>query len=1017
MKFFGKAALSGSTSLNSLALAVALTVTVATPALAQDAPPQADAVEEETTAGNPIVVTGSRIQSPTITSVAPVQVVDDQAIDDSGVTNIQDLLLENPVFGVPALSRTNSAFLTSGTGVATVDLRDLGSDRTLVLINSRRVVAGLPGSAIVDLNVIPTQFIERIDILTGGASSLYGSDAVAGVVNFIYKSKFEGLEATGQYGLTERGDTREYQVNLTAGGNFADDRGNMMAHFGYTNQGGLGSRERKNTFFDDLDTFAALTGDPADFGTPLENRFSGLPPQGVFTSGGCQFTFNPATNALERGFSAAGGNISNAQAAACGVPQGTALPARGFNRQFFRTISVPVRRYLFAMRGDYDITDGINVFMEGTYARTSAAREIEPFGIQTSGSTGIFPADGLYPIQTRVPVAGAPGTFTIVNNPFVPAAIFNAATDQNGDGLRDVAFSRRLLEFGTRNSTTDRDFYRFVLGLQGELFDGKFNWDVAYNYGRTRESQEGNGQVNIQNFRDALAVINGPTGPICADPQARANGCVPVNVFGFGTISPQATAFIQANQTFQTRIQQQVLTGNLSGELFELPAGPLGVAVGVEYRRETSNENNDSLTNQGLNGGNALPDTSGKFNVKEAYGELNISILADTPFFHQLNLRAAGRISDYSTVGTVYTYSGGVEWAPIPDLRLSGTYARSVRAPNIGELFTGPSQTFPTGLNDPCIGITAASTGTLADTCRSFPGVNANIAANGAFTVTQSDRQSVSGFNLGNPNLSEEKSDSYTAAVVFTPRSIDALRNLTLRVDYYNIEIKDAIIGVGRQFILNKCFNEGDQDFCQFITRRAMATAVNSFGSLEFINQAQVNGGALKSEGIDLTVNYRWPLDGRMGLPGAINFRGTYTHLLDGFVRPVPGDPTKDPFDGEIGNSKDRFTANLGYQSERFDLSFTGTYIGKSYEDDQLLAAFDLGPKDISVDPEFYLDMQATFKPGDHYEFYVGVDNLLDNDPPNILSGTSFNVTGTDTAADVYDVFGRRYYAGVRLRF
>ncbi|HEX8388884.1 MAG TPA: TonB-dependent receptor plug domain-containing protein, partial [Sphingomonas sp.] len=309
--------------------------------------------------GGDVVVTGSRIQSATITSVSPVQVVSDVQIDQAGVSNIQDLLLENPVFGTPTLSRTNTAFLTSGTGAATVDLRNLGTDRTLVLINSRRVVAGLPGSATVDLNVIPQQFIQRIDILTGGASSLYGSDAVAGVVNFIYKDDFEGVEANGQYGITERGDTRDYQANVTVGGNFGEDRGNVMAHIGYTRQGQLLSRQRRNTRVDDTGSFfGGFSDDPADYGVAVEGTLSGIAPQGTFTAGGCQFTFGPG-NLLERGFSANGGPISAAQATACGVAPGTALPTRGFNRQNFRTIAVPVERYLFASRMHYDLTDAI----------------------------------------------------------------------------------------------------------------------------------------------------------------------------------------------------------------------------------------------------------------------------------------------------------------------------------------------------------------------------------------------------------------------------------------------------------------------------------------------------------------------------------------------------------------------------------------------------------------------------------------------------------------------------------
>lgn len=973
-----------------LALGVAA---ISQPAFAQDAAAQA---EEAEAPGEAIIVTGSRIASPTITSVSPVLVTTSDDIQKSGVSNIQDVLLENPAFGTPGLSRTNSAFLTSGAGVATVDLRDLGSDRTLVLINSRRVVAGLPGTATVDLNVIPTQFIERVDILTGGASSLYGSDAVAGVVNFIYKDNMEGVEANAQYNITERGDGREYQANLTFGSNFAEDRGNMMMHVGYARQGYVRSRNRSNTFTDDIDTFQ-FTGDPADYGVPTQPFYSSFPSQGRFIVGGRTFTYSP-TGQLQPCFTSNG--------ATCSSPLGTGVGPNGFNRQYYRTIAVPVERYLFAARGRYDITDNIRLFAEGTYANTSSQREIEPFPLESGGANGIFPKDGAAPLETLV-------NGVLVRNPFVPDAIFNAATDTNGDGLKDMAFARRLTEFGTRNGSVNRNFYRFVTGLEGTFADSRFNWDLSYNYGRTSESQQSNGQVNVLNFRNALSAITDANGnPICADENARRQGCVPINLFGAGAISPEAVKYIAADQTLETRVTQQVVQGNISGSLFDLPAGPLGVAVGAEYRKESSYENNDALTNAGLNAGNALPDTSGSFDVKEVYGEVNIPVLADTSFFNSLNLRAAGRISDYSTVGTVYSYSGGVEWSPVEDIRFSGTYARSVRAPNIGELYTGPSQTFPS-VTDPCVGIGATGGGTTGDMCRADAGVAANIAANGVFTLSQADRQGVSGFNSGNPNLNEEKSDSYTASVTFTPRSVDFLRNTVLRVDYYNIKVTNSVVSPGRAFILDQCYNQGNTDYCDFVVRRQAATAINSAGSLDLVNTAAINGGALKAEGVDVSLRSHWPVD---SLDGRIKASLVYTHLIKGEVITLPGEDP-DRFDGEIGSAKDRFTASLGYEGDAFDLTFTGKYIGNSCEDDQWLAAFDLEKCAVKIPSEFYLDTQAGFRAGDNYEFYIGVDNLLDNKAPNILSGSTFNVTGTDTAADVYDVFGRRYYAGVRLKF
>jgi outer membrane receptor protein involved in Fe transport len=609
-----------------------------------------------------------------------------------------------------------------------------------------------------------------------------------------------------------------------------------MVHLGYSDEKGLLSRQRKNTRLDAVSRFFYNVGDlPSDdfapgtgFGDPefydvsAEGFFSGFAPQGRFFAGNSQFTFGP-TGQLQPCFT------NNALTCGGGAGQGP----NGFNRQFFRTLAVPVERYLFAARGHYEVFDNVSAIMEATYNKTTSAREIEPFALD---SADIFPATGgAFPIETLV-------DGVLVVNPLIPQVIADAAVDEDGDGLRDISFTRRLVEVGSRTGETSRDFYRFVAGLEGKILDDRFSWDISYNFGRTTESQTSNGQVNVLNFANALQAIPGPNGTlVCADPNAVAQGCVPINVFGTGSITPQALAYINAQQTFQTDIQQQVFAGNVSGSLFELPAGPLGVAVGAEYRREESSEDNDALTNAGLNGGNALPDTSGRFNVKEAYGEVNVPIFRDQPFAQQLNLRAAGRISDYSTVGTTKTYSLGADYAPLDAVRFRGTYAKAVRAPNIGELFTGPSQTFPTGLQDPCEGISANDTGTLAQQCLSDPGVVANIALNGVFTINQADQQGISGFNSGNPNLDVETAKSFTAGVVINPRTIPALRNLVLSVDYYNIKVDDAITFPSRTTILDQCFNEGNEVFCQFIFRRPTASGANSPGSLEFINSGAVN--------------------------------------------------------------------------------------------------------------------------------------------------------------------------------
>jgi outer membrane receptor protein involved in Fe transport len=944
-----------------------------------------------------IVVTGSRIASPNITSLAPIQVIGEQEINQAGAVNIQEVLNNNPAFGSPTFSTTTTAFLTSGAGVASVDLRSLGVNRTLVLINNRRVVGGVQGSAIVDLNNIPTQFLERVDVLTGGQSALYGSDAVAGVVNFIYKRNFEGLLLEGQYGLTEKGDAQRYQISATAGGNFADGRGNIMVHLGYSSDKGLLSRDRAGTRVDNISQMQ-YSYDPADYAVIHSPFFSSYPPQGRFTSGGITWTYGP-TGQLQPCFTANGTSCTSAL--------GSGTGPNGFNRNFFRTLSTPVDRYLFAERSHFDVTDNISFITEATYAKTRASSEIEPFALD---SVNVNPVDATVPIQLT---PGGPCT------PYTPAAICAAAADSNGDGLKDITFRRRLSEVGSRTATANRNFFRIVVGLEGKLLHDRFSWDIGYNYGESSEQQHSTGQVNVLNFLSALQATTNAAGAIvCANPIAVAQGCVPINIFGAGSISPAALAWVNADSQHTFTLKQQVWDANVSGSLFDLPAGPLGVAIGAEYRRESSNEDWDALTNAGLNGGNVLPDTSGRFNVKEAYGEVNVPILKDLPFAKQLNLRAAGRISDYSTIGSVKTWEIGGDYAPVEDIRFRATLAKAVRAPNIGELFTGLSQTFPL-LVDPCTGIGPTGGGTTGDNCRAAAGVAANIAANGVFTLTQADRQGISGFNGGNPNLGPETGRTFTAGVVLAPRSIGFLRGLSLSVDYWHIKVDNAITLLNRQLILNTCYQDGLAASCALITRNPAAIGAASSGSIKFVNDFSINAASLTRSGIDTVLQYRRGLGTFLGSPLNMNARIAYTHLIKGFIIPAPGQ-APDRQAGELGPPgvpKDKFDASLGFDNRLWGINLTGTYIGKAYEDDQFLALFGLGPNAISIRPIFYLDGQIRFTPARKFEFYVGANNITNVQAPLILSGSGFNTTGSNTDEAMYDVFGRRYYAGVRLRF
>ncbi len=993
-------------------------ILIASPALSQTTPaptPSQEAPESDAAdTGTEIVVTGSRIANPSATSASPLQVVNAEQIQQSGAVNVQDILLENPAFGTPGISRTNSSFATQSAGVSTVDLRNLGSDRTLTLVNGRRFVSGVPGSAAVDLNVIPTQFLERVDVLTGGASAVYGSDAVAGVVNFIYKTKFDGIEADGQFGISEQGDGFDRQGNLLVGKNFADGRGNIMLFGGYSKQGTVLKRDRStqagSSALDSTSLGGSITGNVDELFTPRRPFFSGFAPQGRYYTDNNVWTYGQ-DGALRN-------CVSTNGTAGCVNADGSIAGPDGFNRSNFRYLAVPVERFVAAGRANFEITPAFNIFVEGNYAKTKVQTVIEPFPL---GSDNINPATGGQ-IAIESLVSGV-----LYRNPYVPDAIFNDASDSDGDGLRDIFFDRRLADLGGRTSSADRDLYRIAGGVNGKFgTDERFSYELYGIYGQTSENQVGGGQFNGPNFIQALNAIrdvndlngNGNvTEIICADGAARAAGCIPANPFGAGSLTP-AASYIAAPTTLKTKVTQTVAGGNVSGNLFSLfGADPIGVSVGGEYRRETSSNVFDLLTQQGLNGGNALPSTAGSFNVYEAFGEVIVPILQDRPFFNSLSVRGAVRYSKYSTIGETVSYNFGGEWSPVEDVRFRVIAARSVRAPNVNELFQPPQQDFPSGLNDPCSGITATTAGTLAVNCRAAPGVSANIAANGVFTVSQADLQGVTSFAGGNPNLQEEKGDSFTAGVVLTPKSIDALRNFTVTVDYFNIRIKDAIVSTPLQFILDQCYNQSNAQFCNLVVRRPTAVGANNAGSLDEVNSGPSNSGGTKTSGIDTTVSWRGSVFG-----GSLGAKVAYTHLISGYSVPLPGS-ARDYFAGEIGAAKDRFTATAGWDNEDIGFNVTGTYIGASYIDDQIAngftdAAGNAIPRNdpaFRVSPEFYLDAQMRFKVTKRFEFYVGADNILDNKPPYLADIAAS--AGQDTDAGTYDALGRRYYAGARIKF
>lgn len=961
-----------------------------TSAQAEGSPPQPQ--------GEEIIVTGSRIARPELEANVPIAAVPAEALEQDAAINVQDTLAELPQVGI-GTSRTNSNFLTGANGVATVNLRNLGSNRTLVLVNGRRFVAGLAGSSAVDINNIPTDFIERVDVVTGGASAIYGSEAISGVVNFILKSKFDGIQARGQYGITERGDNPRYMGSLTVGKSFMDDRANIIANFTYDRDAGLFSRNRG---ISDEDCFA-VDGAGVGISSPdqcgpefyssyaAQGRFELLDANGARVNalnGQGLFTFDQGNNLVD------------------GFPVGS-----GFNRNAARRIAVPLERYLGSAIANFEIADGVTLYAEGTYGRVKSSSQIEATPLdytdlydQTPGNVGIP-----------------------ITNPFIPAAVQAAivAANSDGDPANDVSalgFRRRQNEVFSRSNTADRETWRVAAGIRGNIFND-FRYDVSYVYGRLKDFTASQDIDNVR-YRNALdAIVDPGSGQIvCRDPAARAAGCVPINLFGFGTASPEASAYVQSAIPKSERItnSQHVASINLSGDLLELPGGKLGIAVGGEYRKEKSVDDLDELTNTGGNSGNLIPDTRGSFDVWEVYGEANVPVLSEVPFFHYLGLTGAARYSDYSTVGKVFSWNAGAEWAPVDGLRLRGVYAVANRAPNIGELFSAPAETFPS-VTDPCIGVSPSgfnattTSAAQAAACRSLPGFGANIAASptGAFFYELADIQGINGFDGGNINLQEETAKTLTLGGVLTPRFAPGL---AISVDYFRIKVRDAIGTVPRDISIGECLETGAPEFCDNVIRNA------NTGRLTTVNSQLANIADLKTSGIDVAVRYNRGLglvpDDRLDL------NVFYTYLISLEKRAFAGAPLEEnrgqlSGDGRLGAGfKHKASARMGYTFDNVTLSWQVNYLGKIQD---TLGGYGDANLDVlnSVGDRFYHDVQARFGVGEdkNFEFYLGVDNLFDKDPPFIPSGFASSVTGTETAADTYDPFGRRFYAGARVKF
>jgi iron complex outermembrane receptor protein len=974
-----------------------------------------------------ILVTGSRIATASnLTAPNPVSMVTADDIEMSGQTDIVNFLRDVPALftSLPANQSARNAGTPLGTSL--LNLRGLGTNRTLVLINGRRNVSGVAGTAAVDISSIPAALIERVDVLTGGASAIYGADGVSGVVNFILRDNFEGFDYRGRASFTEAGGGEEYQGSVTGGANFANGRGNVVASAELTHVGSIDAAQRSGFAGRNLASFmptnAALSAflgiNPNAANTFATNRT--LP---VSSPNGIIF-LEDANDRLVPGFSAVnilfpGRTVGSGQFPVTQIIDNNGV-LRPFDRgDFFVNLFEAVggdgiaatpnvielqpqtRRVSLNGNLNYEIHDRINFFAETrfSYMETESRNQVNGF-------------------NDDIPIS--------VDNPFIPAALREQINSLQAEGITpSIVVSRDNLDVPALSSA-DQHSFRIVTGFEGELGAG-WEYTLSYTLGRTdRTFTNEKARVEDRFFAAVDAVVDPATGnvvcrsdldpnaipPVAPFPNVREGfltftpgdgQCSPINIFGRGTTSPEAEAFIFQSARSKSQMTQQVINGFVTGDssaLFSLPAGPIGVAGGFEYRVEESSFAPSELENAGLLFNTVTTRSepvTGRFHVWEGFGEVNVPLIADRPFFEELSAIGAVRFADYSTVGSNTSWSFGGVWSPNSDIRFRGTYGRAVRAPNINELFSPPQPIFIGAAQDPC-------NENLIDAGSEFRRANCEILVGPNFDSTQFVSAFITGRAGGNPDLNEERASTLTFGGVLTPSLVPGL---SVTVDYYEVKIDDAISSIPGITVIQNCVDAPtlDNDFCPLVDRDPVD------GFITFFRSGQQNVSKLEASGVDFDVNYRFDLeDVNAGLAewGAMNLRLSGTRNLR--RRDFQFQDFPDEFEDVLGEflfPKWVFNANATWIYN--DLSVTWR---TTYQSSQLLPG--VSNQDIEGNPNFVDPLQtgdafvhhlsASYDLRDNLRINAGINNVADRDPflgtvtrPFGFAGRSFfvGVTGS----------------------
>lgn len=935
-----------------------------------------------------IVVTGSRIARSRQTASVPVAAIASEEFRLAGTTNSEDLLNALPQFVPATTSSSNSLASATGTGAATLDLRGLGTSRNLVLVNGRRFVF-FDATQVTNINAIPTPLIKRVEVVTGGASAVYGSDAIAGVVNYILRDDFTGVEARAQYNMDSRGSGSIVDLSITAGTDFAGDRGNITVSASYLDREAIGTEERG---------FSRVN---------LADQVVG--PDRVLAFGGSTFVPNGRFTGLPTG---AAINAQPGLAAAYTAAGLTGLGANGFIpdasgrnvRPFLRPnddydfladnfLRFPQERWGITTLAHYDFNDNVRGFFEGSFTNSKT----------TLGFASSF-------VSTSLPVE--------VNNPYIGTALRNVLqiVDSNeagalrNNGQVNLGFNRRVSEVGPRRNFDDRDAWRVLFGLKGNLSGGEnlfsdLKWQTYYSYAKSENEQTQVGNVSLSKFRQGILSGPGGAAPI-------------VNPFG-PNISQAGVDFISATSINTDITDLHVLAGDLSGTVFNLPAGPVGFSAGGEYRSSSVDFRPDAALAAGdIAGFNPITATKGSIDVIEAFGEVRVPLLADVAFAKNLAINTAFRYSDYDLkqVGGVWTYQGGLDWEITSDIGFGGQFQRAIRAPNIGEAFGG-NRTFPVAATDPCALASAATNATVRALCIAT-GVPAGLVGNAA---VQPNLQ-IPGLLGGNPNLREEQSDTYTAGFIITPSVIPGFR---LTIDYYDIALTGAIspLAGGVNSILDLCYNQirdAASVACRAVSRNPANGTIDTAFPVTALNE---NIGKIETSGTDVAVSYRFntPHMGRFDINIAGSWVNEYT------VTPVQDLPANKNFCVELfgptcGEPKFGFksTSRVTWSSGPLSISGRFRWIDEVTVEDLQLAARRGGVSPLAttvavprINAHSYVDLSFKYEINKRINVWGGVNNVFDQQPPLLGTRQERNNTWPDT----YEALGSELFFGVSANF